>query len=82
MKKRKVEVNVEKHGRNWVNFERPPYCPECESKDIKHSISISRSDSFKTYSAQCVCLHCGCVFTLVRTEEEDKIEWVGNETDK
>jgi hypothetical protein len=77
MKKRKVEVTVEQHGRNWINHERPPYCPECDSKDIKHSTTISQGRNRKMYSAKCLCLVCGCEFILVRTEEEND-----NEADK
>lgn len=69
--KRKVEVEVYNHGCNWINHERPPYCPECDSKTIKHAISIFRSENKKKYTADCLCLDCGCEFTLVRWEEED-----------
>jgi formate dehydrogenase maturation protein FdhE len=69
---RKVKVEVDKHGRNWINHERPPYCPECDGKNIKHSISIIYSGNEKKYAADCLCLDCGCEFTLVRIEEEDE----------
>ncbi len=69
--KRKVKVKVYSHGRNWINHERPPYCPECDSKTIKHAISIFRSTGKKKYTADCLCLDCGCEFTLVRIEEEN-----------
>jgi formate dehydrogenase maturation protein FdhE len=74
--KREVEVTVNKHGRNWINHERPPYCPECDGKSIKHSISIIHSGKEKKYVAECLCLDCGCEFTLVRIEVEE------DETDK
>ncbi len=73
-KKRKVEVTVDKHGRNWINHERPPYCPECDGKNIKHSISIVHSGNEKKYAADCLCLDCGCEFTLVRIEEDDETD--------
>lgn len=68
---RKVEVTVKQHGRNWINFERPPYCPECGTKDIRHSISFSRSGDTKKYTAECMCLECGCEFHLVRIEMDN-----------
>ena len=72
--KREVEVTVKKHGRNWINHERPPYCPECDGKSIKHSINIVLSGNEKTYVAECLCLDCGCEFTLVRIEVNDETD--------
>lgn len=69
--KREVEIIIKNHGSNWVNHERPVWCPECESKNIKHSISISRSGDTKNYTAECMCLDCGCEFNLVRMEVDN-----------
>ena len=72
MSRREVDVAIKQHGRNWINFERPPYCPECNEKNIKHSISISRADNTKKYVAECMCLECGCEFHLVRIDKDDE----------
>ncbi len=69
-RKKEVEIIIKKHGRNWINHERPPYCPECERKNIKHNITIIHSGNEKKYAAECLCLDCGCEFTLVRIEED------------
>ena len=71
MTKREVEVTIKQHGRNWINFERPPYCPECNEKNISHSTSVSHSKDIKKYIAECVCLGCGCEFSIARIEKEE-----------